>query len=270
MFPSSSQEKMSEEEIESPNPSRYLFLRSLSGNLFLVQDRERDNVECVRKKMQSKREGDILSRLDHVNIVKMLYTQGPHIYMEFVPDTDIIEWIETRFVHTIIPMKIIKCIAYQLMQVLIYLKEQRVVHRDIKPDNIMIDHKSHFIKVVDFGLACLETDTVKFGGTLRYMAPECISEHTFSFKSDLYSAAFTIYAIALQRIPLRSYSTEILTNLMMHAIFNYEMELKKAMHKIIKVRGSTEFRNWFKLCSLPNPSKRIDVQAASEHPFLAC
>ncbi len=87
-------------------------------------------------------------------------------------------------------------IALKLCEAVQDLAAIQIVHRDIKPDNIMLLPKNE-VKLLDLGLAYLPgldvQDAVKPGGTLRYMAPELLKGVQSSARSEVYSLAVTIY-----------------------------------------------------------------------------
>jgi serine/threonine protein kinase len=81
-----------------------------------------------------------------------------------------------------------KFIVVCILEALRVIHEAGIVHRDIKPDNIIIDSNG-YPKLADFGIAEFE-EKIKPGshfGTLSYMAPEIIFEHSYSFTADYYS-----------------------------------------------------------------------------------
>eukprot|EP00931_Biecheleriopsis_adriatica_P114956 TRINITY_DN90820_c0_g1_i1.p1 TRINITY_DN90820_c0_g1~~TRINITY_DN90820_c0_g1_i1.p1 ORF type:complete len:757 (-),score=158.99 TRINITY_DN90820_c0_g1_i1:41-2065(-) len=85
----------------------------------------------------------------------------------------------------------------QTLRALAFMHGHRFMHKDLKPQNIMlVDRESSSIKVIDFGLAELFTPDQKhseaFGGTLLYMAPE-VFEYNLKFKSDIWSAGVIFY-----------------------------------------------------------------------------
>lgn len=214
---------------------------------------------------QSWKESAILREMNHINIVKLLHTEGHYLYMEVVEDSDLIEWCQTQSYMT---LDVIKKIALQMMRALLYLKDMGVIHRDIKPDNIMINHTTHFIKLVDFGLACWEDDVVGLAGTVRYMAPECFDRGEFSSESDLYSAAMTMYAVAARRMPLDKTSDLIVPEIRSKT-FDYRKALKKARERLGRLYLSTDFEAWFKECTHIDVWKRFNVEQSIRHPFLA-
>jgi serine/threonine protein kinase len=69
-----------------------------------------------------------------------------------------------------------------------HIHECKIVHRDIKPDNVMIDENG-YPKIIDFGVADFEYDIVHGShfGTLSYMAPEMILGEPYSYSVDFYS-----------------------------------------------------------------------------------
>lgn len=76
--------------------------------------------------------------------------------------------------------------------------QQRILHRDIKPDNVMIT-SSGTVKLIDFGLACRAHRTEgargERVGTLAYMAPECFQGHGADERSDLYALGLVAYEL---------------------------------------------------------------------------
>lgn len=99
-----------------------------------------------------------------------------------------------------------------------------IVHRDIKPDNIMVNSKNQ-IKVMDFGLAKLKgslklTRTSSTVGTLAYMAPEQIQGEEADARSDIFSFGAVVYEMLAQHTPFRGEHEAAL----MYSIVNEEPE----------------------------------------------
>ncbi len=106
---------------------------------------------------------DCVEQLDHI-----------YILMEYVPCGDL-----ATFMHKegAMPEFIAKQMSHQVLRALVYLHKQKITHRDIKPDNILVSSESPFhIKLSDFGLSKViedpQTFLKTFCGTLLYCAPE--------------------------------------------------------------------------------------------------
>ena len=151
-------------------------------------------------------EFSILSRLRHPNLVRILDFgklegfRGPFIVQEYVEGRNLFEatggW----------PIGQILEILAALCRVVQYLHDRGVVHRDLKPGNVLFasspDGRGQ-LKVLDFGLAKWLADEKKqkIGGTLAYMAPEVLMGRGAGPRSDLYSLGILFYQVLARRLP---------------------------------------------------------------------
>lgn len=96
-------------------------------------------------------------------------------------------------------------IAWRVMSGLAYLHEKRVIHRDIKPDNILINQAGD-IKISDFGVSKYMDpgeDTLKeLAGTTAYLSPEVLAGQDYSFNLDVWSFGITLLTVALGKMPI--------------------------------------------------------------------
>lgn len=100
-------------------------------------------------------------------------------------------------------------ISYDLLSALYYLHSHRILHRDLKPQNILLD-KQHRAKLCDFGLArnmTIGTHVLtSIKGTPLYMAPELMSEKPYDFLADLWSLGCIIYEMLAGEPPFSTTS----------------------------------------------------------------
>ena len=104
-----------------------------------------------------------------------------------------------------IPEEMLGIITYQILKGLEYLqKVKKIVHRDIKPCNILLISKG-FVKISDFGVSGVMKDSLDckktLVGTYIYMSPERIEGLNYSFNSDIWSVAISILECALGFYP---------------------------------------------------------------------
>ncbi len=144
--------------------------------------------------------------LKHPNILHVLdageENGEPYIVMEFV------EGGETLKDHTtpenLLPTKTVVEIFYQCAKALDYAHRHGVIHRDIKPTNIMRTPDGD-VKIADFGVAHNATgDSTQVMGVMgspRYMSPEQIKEEDLTNKTDLYSLGIVVFELLTGRPP---------------------------------------------------------------------
>ncbi|KAI1328271.1 Pkinase-domain-containing protein [Xylariaceae sp. FL0255] len=127
----------------------------------------------------------IMQKVNHPNIVSYIehFDWDVHqfiIIMEYVPGGDLGKYIQDRGA---IPEPHVKVLAEQLVDALGYLHKNRITHRDVKPDNILISSTNPLVvKLTDFGLSKMidteQTFLKTFCGTLLYCAPEVYTEYS--------------------------------------------------------------------------------------------
>jgi eukaryotic-like serine/threonine-protein kinase len=151
------------------------------------------------------REARSAGALQHPNIVTV-YELGvqediPFIAMEFVEGETLEKIIES---HS--PLSLLQKAGFivAICRALDYAHKHGVVHRDIKPGNIMLT-KDGNVKVVDFGIArvadALQTQTHTFMGTLGYMPPEQIRGKRADERSDIWALGITFYELLCYQRP---------------------------------------------------------------------
>ncbi len=141
------------------------------------------------------------AKLNHPNIVQV-YDHGdhggqPYIVMEYVPGSSVQELLVER---QVLAVPQVLEILRQSAQALATAHAAGIVHRDIKPGNLMISPTGQ-VKLTDFGIAKMFVDTDKAKltqtdyliGTLQYMAPELFEGGNASPASDIYSLGITAY-----------------------------------------------------------------------------
>ena len=157
------------------------------------------------------REAQVLARLEHPNIVSLLnfLEDGDRFYlvMQLIRGktiSDAFDWSEP------IPVDDVLHVANGVLAALTHAHKQDVVHRDIKPDNILLRDEGG-IMVADFGVAKLAgvsrmTSTGMAVGTVWYMSPEQIMGQAVDARSDLYSLGVTLYEMLKGSLPFPSES----------------------------------------------------------------
>ena len=159
-----------------------------------------------------KQEG--LLKLSHKNIVGILdigtYKNTPYIVMEYIDGYDLEELIEKGRLS--LPKAI--DIFTQILSSLSYVHSKGIIHRDIKPKNILID-KEGTVKLTDFGIAKslyshIKTSTGGYLGAPAYSSPEQMDGKPVDIRSDIYSLGITLYEMLSGKVPYSSTSFDVI------------------------------------------------------------
>ncbi len=205
------------------------------------------------------REAEAAGRLCHNDIV-IVYDVGEEddfafIAMDYVTGVPLSDYTQA---DNLLPIDEVYRIMQVVAEALDYAHKQNIVHRDIKPGNIMYDPTNKKIKITDFGIARI-TDSVKtktgsFLGSPSYMAPEQIIGAHIDGRADLYSLGISFYQLLTGQLP---FSADSLGNLA-HKIAN---EKHKPVRNIRASLPASATRIINKLLQ-KNPEKRYASGAA--------
>jgi serine/threonine protein kinase len=155
------------------------------------------------------REARLLAQLQHPHILPVFdYGQAEgysYIVMPFVPSGTLTDSMQGKP----LPLPRIRQVISQVGDGLNYAHDRGMVHRDVKPSNILIDESGNCL-LTDFGLARMVETSVNLTatgtvmGTPAYMAPEQGSGHKIDARSDIYSLGIILYEMATGRVPYRA------------------------------------------------------------------
>jgi serine/threonine protein kinase len=169
------------------------------------------------------REAQLLARMTHPSIVAIhdvgVDANRTFIVMEYINGLPLSSLIRGGDV----PMGQALHIASQVAEGLVYLHAQHIVHRDVKPSNILVVSETWTAKLSDFGLALILRNDLRdrtvsgpgpFAGTLPYIAPEFIVEagERGSSLSDIYSFGATLFQLFTGRLPFEDMGIKGLVN----------------------------------------------------------
>lgn len=215
------------------------------------------------------REIKILKSVFHQNIILLdrVYETSKKIYMVFELCR---ETLLNKFKNACpLSDKITKKIAKQLVSAVKYLHKNDIVHRDIKMENILLannpedESDDYFIKLTDFGLSVIKVGSGIRGmlkdrvGTILYMAPEILLDHTYSELCDLWSIGVILYALVFEMYPFTSSSEKDL----MRRICETEPDY-------LKKNVDNDCIDLLKSILKKDPAERITAMEMSKHPWL--
>jgi predicted ATPase/signal transduction histidine kinase/tRNA A-37 threonylcarbamoyl transferase component Bud32 len=160
-----------------------------------------------------KHEYQIRKNLDSEQIVKTInletFDHRLGLILEDFGGESLAKLLQTEKLSTISILNI----AVQIIKALAYLHQNQIIHKDLKPSNIIINPQTQKVKLTDFGIATkLNKENPQFNnpncveGTLAYMSPEQTGRmnRTLDYRTDFYSLGITLYEMLTGKLPFAS------------------------------------------------------------------
>jgi len=206
-----------------------------------------------------KKEIEIMSGLKHPNVIEMLdsfETDKEVVVVTELAEGELFQILEDDGKLSESQVNDITC---QLLSALFYLHSHRILHRDMKPQNVLIG-KGGIVKLCDFGFArAMSVNTLvltSIKGTPLYMSPELVEEKPYDHNADLWSLGCILYELYVGKPPFYTNSIFQLVSL----IIKDDIKWPKSM--------SEDFRSFLKGLLIKDPRRRLTWPFLLNHPFV--
>jgi serine/threonine-protein kinase len=210
----------------------------------------------VESHKRFKREALLNASLSHPNIVEVYdyfsIGSSSFLVMQYIDGINLAEIIEQEApLHP----TVVAIVGYEICQAISYAHKSEIIHRDIKPTNILISREGQ-VKVSDFGVAKSKTspDLTSTGtiiGTPYYMSPEQASGKKVSYQSDIYSIGVVLYEMLTGKRPFKGDNTQEVTVRISRGKYksplwldpHHSLRLSRIMNKAMKKNPKKRYKN---------------------------
>ncbi|XP_071603786.1 serine/threonine-protein kinase 36 isoform X1 [Heliangelus exortis] len=206
------------------------------------------------------REIEIMRGLHHPNIIQMLDSFETDKEVVVVTDYAEGELFQILEDDGSLPEDQVQTIAAQLVSALYYLHSHRILHRDMKPQNILLG-KDGVVKLCDFGFArAMSIHTMvltSIKGTPLYMSPELVEEQPYDHTADLWSMGCILYELFVGTPPFYTSSIFQLVSLIVKDPVKWPVAI------------SPVFKSFLQGLLMKDPRQRLSWPELLSHPFIA-
>lgn len=220
---------------KDPRISRTVAIKTFNYNQF-------EGRELQDLKARFFREAEAAGRLNHPDIVTV-YDVGEesdlaYIAMDYAQGKPLSAYGKP---NTLLSLPVVLELVARVAEALDYAHGQKIIHRDIKPGNLLYNAKTGDLKITDFGIAKIADDsrtrTGSVMGSPLYMAPEQLKGQKVTGASDIYSLGVTLYRLVSGYTPFQADSLANLTYQVLNkrpkSVREYQPELPEAVVRII-------------------------------------
>jgi len=213
-----------------------------------------------------KREIYIMKKVDHPNILKLyeVYEDDDHFFLvlELVEGLELFDKIVDRGNYS---ERDAANIVRQILQAVRYLHKEGIVHRDLKPENLLSagEGESEVVKVADFGFAKNfgEEKLVTSCGSPGYVAPEVLTDDTYTNAVDMWSVGVIIYILLSGYPPFYDESPPKIFKKITEAKYDFDDPVWEDISDLAK--------DLIKKLLIKDPNERLSAKKCLKHPWIA-
>ena len=191
-----------------------LVTSKLTNKLYAMKEINSSRYKTEKQRQVVMKEIKLLENLHHPHVITYFNSfrenNNFYIIIEYINGGSLEDLlIDNIKQKKILSEKLVWDLLVQALSGLLYLHEQRkIIHRDIKPDNLLLDSEGH-LKISDFGVSAIKSEDVDemlkchgtVAGPIQFMSPEMALGDMYDFKSDIYMLGLTFFFMMSNRLP---------------------------------------------------------------------
>eukprot|EP01125_Pyxidicula_operculata_P006175 TRINITY_DN2152_c0_g1_i1.p1 TRINITY_DN2152_c0_g1~~TRINITY_DN2152_c0_g1_i1.p1 ORF type:complete len:379 (+),score=106.87 TRINITY_DN2152_c0_g1_i1:41-1138(+) len=213
-----------------------------------------------------KREIDIMKKVEHVNILKLIeiYEDEENVYivMELVDGSELFDRIVEKGYYS---EKNTVHIVKQILDAVKYLHEKGIAHRDLKPENLLCSGsgRNEIVKIADFGLSKVfsgEEQLMTSCGTPGYVAPEVLMCESYDKSVDMWGIGIITYILLAGYPPFYAENDTVLFEKIMNADYDFDDECWDDV--------SDDAKDFIKHLLVKDPQQRFSAEQALAHRWI--